>query len=322
LKALITGVDGFVGGHLAHHLLAQGGFEVFGTTFGPTTGYDALAASGVVLHQVDLTDASAVQRLFKEIQPDQVYHLAAQSFVPASYENPWATLQNNIHAQLNVLHTIAESSLTSRVLVVGSAEEYGPASPDAIPINEQRPLRPTSPYSVSKVTQDMLGLQYFLSHNVAAIRVRPFNHTGPGQSPQFVVPAFASQIAEIETGRKPPVILVGNLEARRDISDVRDVVQAYEMLLSSGTPGEVYNIGRGVAHSIQEILDTLLRLSSQKIEVQSDPLRYRPIDSPLVVCDSSKVRAATGWTPRYSIEKTIADVLGYWRVQSSGSHPL
>lgn len=320
MKALITGIDGFVGGHLAQQLIAQGDADLYGTTFGPAEHYPALTAAGIDVRQVDLTSDEATDRLIAEIRPDHLYHLAAQSFVPLSYENPWATLQNNIHAQLNVLHSIARLGLPTRVLVVGSAEEYGQVSPGNVPINEQQPLRPTSPYSVSKVAQDMLGLQYFLSSHVATIRVRPFNHTGPGQSPQFVAPAFASQIAAIEKHLKPPVLDVGNLEARRDLSDVRDVVRAYTLLLNRGDAGEVYNIGRGVAHSIQEILDMLLNLSDARIEVRTDPARLRPVESPIIVCDTSLIHAATGWKAEIPIEQTLSDVLNDWRARTGANH--
>jgi len=315
LKALITGIDGFVGGHLARFLLGQSDIKLFGTTFGPAENYRGLAEVGIAVHQIDLTDEAAVASLLGDIRPDQIYHLAAQSIPPISYQNPWATLQNNIHSQLNVLHSVAQAGLSTRVLVVGSAEEYGQVSPGEVPINEQQPLRPTSPYSVSKVAQDMLGLQYFLSHHVAAVRVRPFNHTGPGQNPSFVVPAFASQIAEIEKGSRPPIIDVGNLEARRDITDVRDMVRAYWMLLNRGDAGEVYNIGRGVAHSIQEVLDTLLGLSNKAIEIRIDPSRLRPVDSPIVVCDTGRIHATTGWKATIPIEQTLADVLNDWRAR-------
>lgn len=315
MKVLITGVDGFVGGHLARYLLTQDKVEVSGTTFGPVERHPDLGELGVVLYQVDLTDELEVEALVTECQPQQIYHLAAKSVVPASYDNPWDTLNNNIHAQLNVLHSVARRQIDARVLVVGSAEEYGRVLPDELPINEQQPLRPISPYSVSKVTQDMLGLQYFLSNNVAAIRVRPFNHTGPGQTAQFVVPAFASQIAAVENGSQPPVIRVGNLEARRDITDVRDVVRAYALLLSHGEPGSVYNVGRGIAYSIRELLDLLLGMSRRTIEVQADPTRTRPIESPVLVCDPTKLRAAAGWRPTYAIEQTLGDVLEDWRAR-------
>lgn len=315
MKALITGADGFVGGHLARHLLQQEDASVIGTTFYPVEQYRHLAEAGVQLHHINLTDEAAVYKLLDEARPDQIYHLAAQSFVPESFENPWYTLSNNIQAQLNILHSMVRLNLNARMLVIGSSEEYGPISPDDVPIDEQQPLRPSSPYSVSKVAQDMLGLQYYLSHRLPVIRVRPFNHIGPGQSKRFVAPAFASQIAAIENGEQEPVLYVGNLEARRDFTDVRDMVQAYRQVITLGEPGAVYNIGSGQAHSIQELLDIMLHMTDVPIEIQVDPARMRPVEIPIVVCDYSKVRATTGWEPTYAFEQTLADILTDWRTR-------
>jgi GDP-4-dehydro-6-deoxy-D-mannose reductase len=313
VKALITGIDGFVGGHLARYLASQQDSDISGTTWLPIDQYPDLAKLGVQLHQIDLTDEQATRQLLEAIQPDHIYHLAGQSFVPESFVHPWETLRNNIQAQLNILHNIAQLQLNTRVLVVGTAEVYG--RPEQVPTDEEQPLSPTSPYSVSKITQDMLGLQYFHSHKVAAIRVRPFNQIGPGQSQRFVVPAFASQIAAIEKGGQEPVLRVGNLAARRDFTDVRDMVRAYHLLLQHGEPGEVYNIGTGYAHSIQEMLDILLSLTSKTIMMEIDPARFRPVEIPVMMCDNTKIKSATGWQPVYAIEQTLADVLAEWRAR-------
>ncbi len=313
MKVLVTGVGGFVGTHLARHLLEQPDITVIGTTYLPADEQIDLVQAGARLHRVDLTDAEAVHRLLDNERPNQIYHLAAQSFVPESFENPWETLRNNIQSQLNILHSMVKLDLDARILVVSSGEIYGPVSPDDLPIDEEQPLRPTSPYSVSKVAQDMLGLQYFLSHNVAAIRVRPFNQIGPGQSKRFVVPAFASQIAAIEAGLQEPILYVGNLEARRDFTDVRDMVRAYRLVMALGEPGEVYNIGTGRAYSIREIVDILLLHTDAPIVVQTDPARMRPVEIPIIVCNPAKVKAATGWEPVYSFEQTVVDVLDDWR---------
>ncbi|MBN1310809.1 MAG: GDP-mannose 4,6-dehydratase [Anaerolineae bacterium] len=316
MKALITGVDGFVGGHLAKYLTDQQDTTIVGTTWLSTDKYPHLESLGVQLHQIDLTDEETTSQLIENTRPDHIYHLAGQSFVPESFKHPWETLQNNIHAQLNILHTTATLGLKTRILVVGTADVYGPVSPDEVPTNEQQPLHPTSPYSVSKVAQDMLGLQYFHSHQVAAIRVRPFNQIGPGQSRRFVIPAFASQIAAIEKGTQEPVMKVGNLAARRDFTDVRDMVRAYHLLMQRGEPGEVYNIGSGQAYSIQEILDLMLGMARVPIDVQVDPDRFRPVDTPIMQSDNSKVQAAIGWQPAYTIEQTLADVLAEWRAHT------
>jgi len=315
VRALITGIDGFVGAHLARLLSADGKTEIYGATFLPVENHQWLSALGIQLRQVNLIDASAVNQLLDESQPDHIYHLAAQSFVPMSFENPWATLENNIRGQLNLLHTLAQSQAKTRILVIGSGEEYGAVLPDELPIDEDQPLRPTSPYSVSKVTQDMLAHQYFASHRVAAIRARPFNHIGPGQSAQFVASSFANQIAAIEKGQQRPIIEVGNLEAQRDFTDVRDVVRAYSLLMERGAPGEVYNIGSDRAVTIQFVLDTLLGLARKSIEARVDPARIRPADTPLIVCNSTKLRLATGWQPEYRLETTLADILDDWRAR-------
>ncbi|MBN1428783.1 MAG: GDP-mannose 4,6-dehydratase [Anaerolineae bacterium] len=315
MKALITGVDGFVGGHLAQHLADQQDTTIIGTTWLSTNQYPHLEKLGVHLHQIDLTNEEATHQLIEDTRPDHIYHLAGQSFVPESFKHPWETLRNNIQAQLNILQGIVKQGLETRVLVVGTAEVYGPISPSEVPTNEQQPLHPTSPYGVSKVAQDMLGLQYFHSHQVAAIRVRPFNQIGPGQSQRFVIPAFASQIAAIEKGSQEPIIKVGNLAAKRDFTDVRDMVRAYLLLLQHGEPGEVYNIGSEQAYSIQEILDTLLGMTEIPIEVQIDPDRFRPVEIPIMQADNSKIQAATGWRPTYSIEQSLADILAEWRAR-------
>lgn len=315
MKVLITGIGGFVGGHLARHLLEQSETTVIGVSIFPPEQHADIAALGIKLYQVDLNDEEAVFNLLRESRPDQIYHLAAQTFVPESFENPWQTLSNNIHSQLNILHAMVKLDLDARILVVGSGEEYGVVLPSEVPIDENQPLRPASPYSVSKVTQDMMGLQYYLSHDVAAIRVRPFNQIGPGQSKLFVAPAFASQIAAIEKGEQEPVVYVGNLEARRDFTDVRDMVRAYRLILTHGEPGDVYNIGSGEAHSIQELLDILLNLSTAAIEVRVDPARLRPVEVPVIICNADKIKAITGWQPAYTFEQSLADVLADWRIR-------
>ncbi len=313
MKVLITGIDGFAGGHLARHLLTQVHTTVIGTTFLPTGHYTHLTQAGVQLYQCDLTIEEAVMQILKETRPRHIYHLAAQSSVPESFQRPWETLSNNIHIQLNLLQGMVNTELDARILVVGSAEIYRPASPHEVPIDEEHPLRPASPYAVSKVAQDMLGLQYHLSKGVDTIRVRPFNHIGPGQRKGFVAPDFASQIACIEAGKQEPVLHVGNLEAKRDFTDVRDMVRVYHLLMHHGESGEAYNIGSGEAHSIQELLDILLTYTDAKIEVRPDPERVRPIEVPILVCGTGKVRETTGWKPTYTFEQTLLDILEDWR---------
>jgi GDP-4-dehydro-6-deoxy-D-mannose reductase len=263
----------------------------------------------------DLRDSHGVKDLVTTFAPQAIFHLAAQSFVPTSFADPWDTLQNNIQAQLNVLEAVRQSGSPTRVLVIGSNEEYGSPRPDELPISEENPLRPTSPYAVSKVAQDFLGLQYFLAHGIEVVRVRPFNHTGPGQSPRFVVPAFASQIALIEAGQQEPVVRVGNLEVWRDFTDVRDIVRAYRLAIEKGEAGEVYNLASGRRQSVRELLENLLSFSDLDIRVEVDPGRYRPVDTPVAYGSAEKFHRRTGWEPEISFIQTLRDVLAYWRGQ-------
>jgi len=222
-------------------------------------------------------------------------------------------LENNIKAQLNIIQACLALKLQPRVLVISSAEIYGPLRPDQQPINEDAPLRPTNPYGVSKVAQDMLGLQYYLSHKLPILRVRPFNHFGPGQSEGFVATDFAVQVARIELGLQNNVIEVGNLTAERDFTDVRDVVQAYIMIVEKGTPGEVYNVASGKPYSIQYLLDVLLKYSTASIQVQVSPARMLPVDVPIVRGDATRLHRLSGWQPSIPFETTILDVLNDWR---------
>jgi len=281
----------------------------------PVGEHTALSERGIRLTQVELMDARQTQAALEDIQPDHIYHLAGQAYVPQSFADPWGTLSNNIQSQLNLIQSLANLGLPSRVLTVSSGEVYGKVPPENLPISEQQPFRPANPYSVSKAAQDLLGSQYFLSHDVQSIQVRPFNHTGPGQHSNFVAPAFASQIAAIEAGLQEPVLKVGNLAAERDFTDVRDIVRAYVLLLEHGEPGEAYNLGNGEAVSIQQMLDILLSFSDAEIAVETDPARFRPVDVKCIYCDNSKLREATGWSPEYTLDQTLRDVLDEWRTR-------
>ncbi len=311
---LITGGSGFAGTYLVEFLRSRPDLAVWTSDrTGPNPRLGEAAAARHI--KLDLLDPAAARQVLAQVRPDYVYHLAGQAFVGQSWADPWGTLEINGRAQLNLLEAAVAEKLTPRFLAVGSMEEYGRVAPAELPIRETHPLRPDSPYGVSKVTQDMLGLQYFLARGLPVIRVRPFNHIGPRQSRKFVAPAFASQIAAIEAGKQPPVIQVGNLSARRDFTDVRDVVRAYVLALEHGTPGEVYNIGSGESHSIQSLLDRMLQLSSVSITVEIDPARLRPSDVPDVICDATRLRAATGWQPRISLAQSLSDLLAFERTQ-------
>lgn len=314
MRALITGMNGFAGSHLAEFLLTQPNVQVWGTGLGSTMHLTHLG-SRVTFIPGDLTDARVVENLLTQTQPTHIYHLAGQAFAPISWQDPWATLETNIRAQVNLLHTAARLKTSARILVIGSLDEYGRVEPRDLPITEATPLRPDSPYGVSKIAQDFLGLQYFLSHHLHIVRVRPSNHIGPRQNEQFVTSDFAKQIAEIEAGQRAPVLYVGNLSAERDFTDVRDMVRAYYLALERGIAGEVYNIGSARAVSIQTIVETLLRFSRVPIRIEVDPARIRPSDTPTLYCDTTKFRAQTGWSPTIPLEQSLRDILEYWRKQ-------
>jgi GDP-4-dehydro-6-deoxy-D-mannose reductase len=313
LRALITGVCGFAGSHLAEYLLAHTDCEVCGTDISSDSRNIAHVRDRIDVIVGDMSDASVAADVLSQAQPDYVFHLAAQAFVPLSWSDPWDTIANNIRAQLNILQALVTSGARPRVLVVGSADEYGMISPSELPITEDAPLRPYSPYAVSKIAQDMLGYQYHASHGLPIVRVRPFNHIGVRQSPSFVTSDFARQIAEIEQGRREPRMLVGNLTAKRDFTDVRDMVRAYSLALERGEEGQVYNLGAERAHSIQEVLDILLEMSEAEIEVAQDPARLRPTDVPIVISDCSRFRERTGWRATVSLRDSLQDILDYWR---------
>ncbi len=309
MRVLITGVSGFAGSHLADYILHQTACQVWGVVRQAAPGL----VDGVQPVEADLRDAAAVGRVLDSVAPDLVFHLAAQAGVPVSWRDPWATLETNIHAQVNLLTALAERRAATRILVVGSEQEYGAVRLEDMPVDEDTPLRPVSPYAVSKIAQDMLGLQYFLSHQVQAVRVRPFPHIGPRQKPDYVAASWARQIAEIEAGRREPVLRVGNLAVARDYTDVRDVVRAYWLVLQQGAPGEVYNIGSGTARPIQTLLDILIGLSRVAVRVEVDPQLFRPADVAVTVCDPARLRAATGWEPTIPFEQTVRDILDDWR---------
>ena len=307
MRALITGIDGFVGPYLARELRAQTDWALVGLGRHPQP--DELSSPVVA----DLLDREHVARLVREIAPHCIFHLAAQSHVPTSHEDGGATLHNNIAAQVNLLDACRTLDQPPRILIVGSGEEYGLVRADEMPIHEDQPFRPTNPYAVSKVAQDLLGWQYFHSYGLPIVRVRPFNHLGPGQSDRFAIAAFARQVAEVESGLRPPVVRVGNLDAQRDFLDVRDVVRAYRLAATQGVPGEVYNIGGGVPIRIGAALDQLLALASRPIAVEFDPARLRPSDVPILIADTSRLRAATGWRPEIPFEQSLRDTLNWWR---------
>jgi len=314
MRILITGITGFVGSHLAEYAIKMGA-RVFGSVRwrSKTENIDHLR-SQITLIESDLRDFSSTHALVGQVKPDLAVHLAAQSFVGASWKAPAETFQTNVISQVNLLEAIRAERLSTRILIIGSSEEYGYALDHELPITEASPLRPLSPYAVSKVTQDLMGYQYWKSYGLPIVRARAFNHEGPRRGEVFVTSNFAKQIAEIEAGVQEPVVYVGNLEARRDYSDVRDIVRGYWVLLERGEPGEVYNLCSGRSWAIQEVLDFLLRHALVSgIAVKEDPARLRPSDVPNLLGDASKIRKALGWAPEISFEQTLLDALEYWR---------
>jgi len=312
-RALITGITGFVGSHLAEFLL-ENGLEVYGTVrFRSNMENIIHIKDKIKLIQADMKDSHSMDLAIKESEPDFIFHLAAQSFVPMSWRAPAETLETNIIGTSHLLEAVRKSEFNPVVHIAGSSEEYGLVFPNETPIKETNPLRPLSPYGVSKVAEDLLGWQYYKSYNIKVIRTRAFNHTGPRRGEQFVTSNFAKQIAMIEKGYQKPVIYVGNLEAKRDFTDVRDIVKAYWLAVNKGKYGEVYNICSGVSRSIQSVLEMLLSLTNVNIKIEVDPARLRPSDVEILEGDYSKFNKQTGWEPSIPFEKTMEDLLNYWR---------
>ena len=270
-------------------------------------------AAKVTTHQVDLLDRASVDAVVRQVQPQWVFHLAALSSPAASWDDPAATIATNAGMEANLLTSLVKQNPMPRVVVVGSGDEYGRPPGRARRLDETTPFLPRTPYAVSKVTQDLLALQYHLSHGLPAIRVRPFNHAGPRQAPQFAIASFAQQIARIELGKQSPVLKVGNLEARRDYTDVRDVARAYLLAAEKGRPGEVYNIGSGSALRLRELVDLLLTMTRAKITLEVDPARKHMAEADVYICDPRRFARLTGWRPRIALERTLRDTLDDWR---------
>lgn len=341
MRVLITGITGMAGSFLAEYLAEEHPeVEVFGTFRwrSKLDNLQDLRAQGklnildegqlvteeatlarmikpgkVTVVDCELTDPSAVRHVIRSIRPDRIFHLAAQSFVPTSWHAPAQTLTNNVISQVNIFEAVREAGLDPTMHIAGSSEEYGLVYPDEAPIKESNPLRPLSPYAVSKVTQETLAVQYFRSYGLKSIVTRGFNHTGPRRGQVFVTSSFAKQIAQIEAGLQEPVIYVGDLESRRDWTDTRDTVRAYWLATEKCEPGEVYNVGRGACMRVGDMLDIQLSHARTQISVQQDPTRMRPSDVTLLWADVTKFKSATGWEPKIPFEQTMADLLEYWR---------
>lgn len=312
-KALITGIAGFVGSHMAELLLSKG-YDVYGMSR-PRSKMDHIDSIKSKLHleDADLLDSHSLYTTLNKIKPDYIFHLAAQSFVPTSWGSPAVTLEVNIVGSANVFEAVRQVGIDPVIQIACSSEEYGLVLENEIPILETNPLRPLSPYAVSKLAMDYLGYQYFQSYGTKIIRTRGFNHTGPRRGDTFAESTFAKQIALIEKGKQEPVISVGNLEASRDYTDVRDMARAYLLSVEKCDPGDVYNIATGNAIKIADVLKLLLSFSKIKVEIRPDPARMRPSDVPVLIGDSKKFQEKTGWKPEIPFEKTALDLLNYWR---------
>jgi len=308
---LITGVTGFVAAHLIERLRSQGYDQLWGLSrqaYEPAKRYE-----GIRMLQGDLRDQDQLKTLLQTAKPDWIFHLAGQAVVSKSWELPRETFAGNVDAQISLFEALRSLKLNPKILVIGSSEEYGLVKEDELPLTEDNPLRPLSPYAVSKVAQDLLAYQYFRSYGLRTIRVRAFNHTGPGRPKHYAISNFAWQIAQIERGAAPPELHVGNLDVRRDYMDVRDMVSAYVLAMEKGEEGDVYNLCSGHAQNLRDILETLITLSKIKISVKVDPARFRPSDLPITYGTSAKFERRTGWRPHIPLKTTLTDLLNYWR---------
>jgi len=314
MRALVTGISGFVGGHLTEHLVAQGDLVVGLSVSGRwPLELEHLGKCARIerLDLVDCTDAD-LTGFFNRKQPEVIYHLAAQSNPQESLSDPRGTWALNLGGTLNLLEAVKASGQRPRVILVGSGVCYGNPAPEWIPVREDCPLRPNNPYAASKAAADLLGVQHYLAHGTDVVIVRPFNHAGPRQSVRYVLAALTLQVAEVEVGQRD-CLEVGNLDVVRDFTDVRDVVRAYRLLAQTGRPGEIYNLGSGRGVRIADAVEHLRSLATEPVPVRVEAARVRSVDQPLLVADSSKLLAATGWKPQYTIEQTLADMLHFCR---------
>jgi GDP-4-dehydro-6-deoxy-D-mannose reductase len=310
-KILITGGTGFAGSHLIEALAEAGYHNLHTTVFRDPPAFIQNLLPEENFHKVDLNNPEETDALMSQLKPEQIYHLASFAAVSKSYGGVREVLVNNIQLQVNLLETVAKHCPTSRILVVGSADGYGLSFPGEIPITELHPFRPVNAYAVSKVSQELLAYSYAQTHQLDVILTRPFNHFGERQSVDFAIPAFISQLVEIERGKQLE-LKVGDLSGIRDLTYVKDVVQAYILLMNQGVSGQVYNIGSGVGISMQKVVDLLIQMSNLPIEVEVDPERLRPINIPEVVADNAKI-SKLGWKPNYDFEIALQRTFDWFR---------
>lgn len=320
MRVLVTGITGMVGSHLAEYILAHHpDAEIHGVVRWRSPLDNIAGILGrVTLHQAELRDLHSLVKVLRTVKPERIFHLAAQSYVTVSFDAPADTLHTNVIGTTNLLDAIRLTGIDPLVHICSSSEVYGQVHADEVPIRESNPLRPASPYAVSKVGEDMVALQYFLSYGIRTIRTRMFTHTGPRRGDVFAESTFAKQVAEIEAGVRPNPVLVGNLDSVRTIADVRDAVRAYWLLLDKCSPGEVYNIGGEVTMTVGDILDHYKRMAKVAIAHAVDPARLRPSDVTLQIPDVSKFRDATGWRPEITPDQTFTDLLNWHRARIRG----
>lgn len=309
MKALIIGGAGFVGQHLINYLKENTDWKIFVTKI-PSENFEV---SGIEIHNLNILEIDEVDQVLNQVQPDYIFHLAAQSSVAYSWKNPGLTIDVNIKGTVNLLESVRKLSKKPRILLIGSGEEYGFIQEDEVPIKETNATRPGNIYAATKVAQNLMGVIYARSYQMDVVIVRAFNHIGPNQEPFFVVADFCKQVVEIERGLREPVLNVGNLSSKRDFTDVRDVVRAYVELVQHGQTGEIYNVGSGLAIEIDQILRQILKLSKTEISVQIDPQRMRPSDIPIIEANTEKIFNCIQWKPLISLDQTLEETMNYWR---------
>lgn len=308
-KVLIIGAAGFVGGYLIDHIQKNRDWNIIATKLPG----EKIENREITVIDLNILDIYAVSELISTSNPDYIFHLAAQSSVAFSWKHPDITVDVNIKGTLNLLDSIYKNGSHPKVLLIGSGEEYGYVFERDLPIKEETYLRPSNIYAATKAFQNMLGNIYSKAYSLNIINVRAFNHIGPKQSPTFVISDFCKQIVLIEQNKQRAVIQVGNINVKRDFTDVRDIVRAYVMLMDSGKNGATYNVGSGRSYSIKYILNHLLKLTDMNIKVQRDVEKYRPTDVTCIEADINKIRCDIGWEPQISLDITLKNTLDYWR---------
>jgi GDP-4-dehydro-6-deoxy-D-mannose reductase len=312
MRALITGISGFSGQHLSAYLL-ENGHEVAGIDNAALNlPNEIIKSDNIEVFTGDLRDEGILSEALNNFKPDILFHLAAQSSVKVSFENPLETFSDNLIGTLILLETLSKLDIEVKTLIISSSEVYGQLDPSECPVTENNPLRPINPYAVSKAAVDLLAYQYYKAYKMPVYVARAFSHSGPGQKTVGVLSDWAFQVAKIDLGLAPPVLKVGNMKVKRDYTDVRDVVRAYFDILQKGKPGTPYNVCSGTGYSLSDLLEKYRALSRKEIEIETDKSRMRPVDIPILTGSNSKIKKDTGWMPEISIDHTLSDSLKYW----------